>query len=192
RRAHGAARVERLRRILEDDLQPWSQAAQLGPRERGHVGALEDDTAAGGLLEPQQAERGRRLAAAALAYERDGLAARDLEGDAVDGAERGAPPAHAHAEALREALDPEQRLAGAQAAASPLSRSAWWQRDRWSGSSSRRAGCSARQRPSARKQRGLKRQPDGGRSRSGTRPGMSASHSSAPVTRGRAPSSPTV
>jgi hypothetical protein len=61
------------------------QRHQIPALELGNVDAVVEDRAGGRLFEPQDAASGRRLAAAALADQPQGLAALHREIDAVDG-----------------------------------------------------------------------------------------------------------
>src|SRR5712691_5650903 len=106
-RADRLARVERVGRVLEDDLDAAAELAEAPLRGGRQVLALEDDPAGGRLFEAQDAVRGRRLAAAALADERDRLAREDLERHAIDRVERRPPRADADPVELRQPLDPE-------------------------------------------------------------------------------------
>ena len=71
--------------ILEDHLHPPAQRPQLALAEVRDVRAVEDDLAAGGLVQAQERAADGRLAASGLADEPERLAALDLERDAVDG-----------------------------------------------------------------------------------------------------------
>ena len=79
------ARVQRGVRILEDHLHPLAQRPQLAFAEVRDVRAVEDDLAAGRLVQAQEGAADRRLAAPGLADEPERLAALDPERDAVDG-----------------------------------------------------------------------------------------------------------
>ena len=127
-------RVERGHRLLEDHRQVGAaQRAQLRRREPDEVAPAVEDLAAGGdhrILrgqQPEDGERGHRLAAARLADQRDGRVARDVEADALHGletvvtvrVERHAQVAHAD-----QRLRSVRRTAFVrQAAGSPLRRS---------------------------------------------------------------------
>ncbi len=78
------ARVQRAVRILKDDLDPAPQRQQILASHLGDIDAVIDDLAGGRLFKPQDAAAGRRLAAAALADQTQGLAAPDGEVDAID------------------------------------------------------------------------------------------------------------
>ena len=80
----GHARIERAAGILEDELHAPAHGAQLFGAELGDLGVFEPDSAGGRLDQPRQQPAGRRLAAAALADQRERLAALDGEGHAVD------------------------------------------------------------------------------------------------------------
>ena len=79
------ARVERAVRILENDLDAAPQCQKVLALRLGDIDAVKKDRACGRPFEPQDAPAGRRLAAAALADQPQGLAAPDSEIDAVDG-----------------------------------------------------------------------------------------------------------
>ncbi len=111
--ADGEHRVERRSRLLEDER-------DSGAADRLHLAlggvhqaaALEPDVSAGDaarrLYEPQDRQRGHRLAAARFADQADGLAAADREADVVDGvdgAARGLEP-------RRQVLDLQERGGG--------------------------------------------------------------------------------
>src|SRR4029453_18336118 len=165
---------------------------------RPHVAAGEADGACGGLDQAQHHAAGRRLAAARLAHQRQRLARRHVEAEAVDGAYRAhgtlEDDAALHREVLGEARDREQRFAHDAAAAGRESSSgAFQQAARWPGAISRSTGCSALQRASANGQRGLKRQPGGRAKGLGTTPSMAISRSSPSLpSRGIEPRSPNV
>src|SRR5262252_1702710 len=76
--------VQRTVWILEDDLDPASQRQEILAFHLGDVDAVIENFASSRLFEPQDAAAGRRLAAAALADQSQGLAAADREVDAVD------------------------------------------------------------------------------------------------------------
>ena len=82
--AHAVARVERLVGILEDDLRLAPHRPQLALRERGDVAPVDLDRARARHEHAHDRLRGRRLAAARLADERDELARRHRQRDAVD------------------------------------------------------------------------------------------------------------
>ena len=85
--ADGAARVERRRRILEHDLHVAPQLPDARRACRCHLLPSDHDTPLVRVLEAEEAARGRRLTASALADQRDRLAGADLERDVVDGME---------------------------------------------------------------------------------------------------------
>ena len=76
--------VERRVRILEDHLHPAPQRAELALAQVGDVDAVEDDLARGRVVEAQQRAPDRGLAAPGLSDEPEGLAALDVDRDAVD------------------------------------------------------------------------------------------------------------
>ena len=77
-------RVQRGIRVLEDHLHPAPERPQLGLAEVRDVLAVEDDPAAGRLVETQDRPAHGGLPAARLADEAERFAATDLERDAVD------------------------------------------------------------------------------------------------------------
>jgi hypothetical protein len=79
RRANAEARVERLVRILVDDLHPPPERAEPARREGGDVLAVEADDPGIRLEEPEDRLGGRRLPTARLADEREHLAAAEEE-----------------------------------------------------------------------------------------------------------------
>src|SRR5437763_15703022 len=79
------ARVQRAVRVLKDDLDAAPQRHQLSALELGDIDAVIEDLPGGRLFEPQDAAAGRRLAAAALADQPQGLAATDRKIDPVHG-----------------------------------------------------------------------------------------------------------
>ena len=82
--AHRQPRIERLVRVLVDDLHPAAQRPQRALAERRQLVALEGDPAAHGLDQAQHGLGRGRLAAARFADEREQLAVLEREGDAVD------------------------------------------------------------------------------------------------------------
>jgi hypothetical protein len=107
RRADLRARVERRRRVLEDDLHVTPVRAQTAARgQPDHVAPVEADRARGRRNQTHERPRDRRLARTALADQRQTVRARGQpERDAIDGSHR--------AELDDEVLDLEQwRLDG--------------------------------------------------------------------------------
>jgi hypothetical protein len=98
--------IQRGIRILEDDLQLAAQGAQRRAGGCAHVLAAIDDLARVGLDQPQDRPARRRLAAAGLADDAEGLARADLEADAVD-------RAHGHGGGARQAAAGGEVLAQA-------------------------------------------------------------------------------
>ena len=82
--AHRHARVERGERVLEHDLHPRAQVLHLLAAVGLDVLAEEDDAAAGQLADPQQRHAEGGLARARLADDAEGLAAPEVEREAVD------------------------------------------------------------------------------------------------------------
>src|SRR5204863_3864090 len=87
-RADGHPWIERTVRILEDDLHPPPRPAQVVARQRAEVDTVEADRPARRIAQPDHRPPDRALAAARLADQPEGLAAADLEGDAVDRLDR--------------------------------------------------------------------------------------------------------
>ena len=112
-RADGEHRIERGHRLLEDHRDAVAaDAAHLGQRQREQVPAAKEDASAGDGAgrardQPQDRERGHRLAAARLADQSEHLVAVDLERDAVDRLRHLA----LDVEVGVEVLHPQQRLA---------------------------------------------------------------------------------
>ena len=113
--AHAHARVQTRERILEHDLHAPAQRTQGGGGEVVDAAAVEHHLTGRDVEQPQDRAPDRRLAAAALADERERLAARDREGDAVDRVDEGARTQQAAAdpEVFLEIVDLEQRRAHA-------------------------------------------------------------------------------
>jgi hypothetical protein len=95
--ADGCHRIEAGHRLLEDHADPGAaHGAHLGDRQGQEIAALELDAAAGldaaGLgHQPHDGERGHRLAAPGFADQRQRLARRNREADAVDDTNVSAP-----------------------------------------------------------------------------------------------------
>ena len=102
--AHGHARIERGVGVLEDDLHVAAQLAQRLLVEVRDLLALEAHRARRRIHQAQHQPAGRRLAAARFAHQRQGLAAGDLEGHALDGAHHADHPAADQAARDREVL----------------------------------------------------------------------------------------
>jgi hypothetical protein len=77
------ARVERVVRVLKDDLNPAALVAGAIPRPRSEALVVEENRACRRRMEPGYAASDRRLAAARLADERDAFAGGEREGDVV-------------------------------------------------------------------------------------------------------------
>ena len=110
--ADGHPGVERAVGVLEDHLDPAPEGPEGGLVERREVLAFEEDRPARRPLELQDAPPRRRLAAARLADEAEGLAAADREAHPVHRADHpggAAEQAGAHVELLDELPDLEQR-----------------------------------------------------------------------------------
>ena len=93
RRADPEPRVERLVRILVDDLNPAADRTEFPRAERHEVAAVETDRAGDGIDEPQHRLGGRRLAAARLADEGEHLSPPYRQRHALDGVHAAARPA---------------------------------------------------------------------------------------------------
>ena len=87
------ARIERRVRVLEDHLHAPPQRADRRLAGMGDVGAGKDDLAGRRFVQPRDQPRQSRLAATGFAHQSDGFAGKDLQVDAIDGAQ--------HALALR-------------------------------------------------------------------------------------------
>src|SRR5581483_11505311 len=115
--------VQRRERVLEDHLHLTPQrphAAAWDVRDVDDLAMLgaEQDLASRGIERAQDAARGRRLATARLAHERERLALPDLEADVVDRADvadNAAQETPLDREVLLQVPDVEQRLVGARA-----------------------------------------------------------------------------
>ena len=75
--------IERRERVLEDHLHPRPQGPQLALGEPRDVAAVEGDPARRWLVETEDRPSDRRLAAAGLSDEADGLAAANRQCHAV-------------------------------------------------------------------------------------------------------------
>src|SRR5262249_20960983 len=188
--------VHRAVRILEDHRDVARGREPLCPGAQGADRLpLEIDLAVARLVHAREKPGDRALAAPALADQRDDLAAPDLEADVVDRMQRLAREQPAHAEMTGKALGAHERLAHAtpsfDAVSSTAASSCRMQRTS-SPATGRSAGWAARQRSITKGQRGAKRQPAGGRSRSGGAPGIPSKCSLVPWIDGNASSSPRV
>jgi len=96
----GHVRVQRLIGVLENHLDVPAQLLQLGAAGVHDAASLERDLARGRLLQAHQRQHQRRLAAAALADQRQHLAAPQLEAHVVDRVD------------IRVAAAPDAALAG--------------------------------------------------------------------------------
>ncbi len=83
--AYGVARVQGGDRVLEDDLHVAAQFGQLTTVEGPEISALEHDAARCRPLQEEYVPTRRRLAAAALADQAEGLVGLQGEADPVDG-----------------------------------------------------------------------------------------------------------
>src|SRR5262249_10239212 len=132
------------------------------------------------------------LAAAGLADQRQRLAARDREGDILDGAHHADQLSSQHAARHRKMLDEAIDLEDWRLAHAAISTGAFQQATRWEAVMSRSGGGASRQRPSAKGHRGAKRQPFGWLLAPGTVPSMVASRARSTSSRGIEPKSPIV
>ena len=80
----GEARIERVERVLEDELRLAPEIAQPLAVEAGQRHAVEDDRARRRLGELQQQAAERGLAAARFAHDGDGVAGAQVEAHAVE------------------------------------------------------------------------------------------------------------
>src|SRR5262249_44006908 len=78
-------RIQRVVRLLEDDLHVRAPLPQLALRERRDVSAVEQDLPARRLEQPEEAPAEGRLAAAALADQPERLARVEVERDVLAG-----------------------------------------------------------------------------------------------------------
>jgi hypothetical protein len=111
RRAHRHPRIERGIRVLEDDLHPPAHPAERHPVEREEIHSLELGAARGRFLQAEDRASHRGLPAARFADQRQRLARRDVEGDALDRAHRRGRAAEEAAGlvVLHQVAHPEQR-----------------------------------------------------------------------------------
>ena len=110
---HRHPRVEGADGVLEDDLHVAALALELARAEARQVDAFELDHAGGRLEKADQRPAERRLAAAGLPDEPDGLAAEDVEVDAVDGlqlADRALENALPDGKVLLDRARPDERV----------------------------------------------------------------------------------
>src|SRR3954470_14521853 len=125
-RADGLARVQGRVRVLENHLHVAPQRLQGVARHVSDVPAAVVDLAARRLEQAREQARGRRLAAARLADDAEGLAAEHVEAHAVDGLHRPHLPAEHDARGQREVLDEvadlDEAVAGDRAHGWPPSR----------------------------------------------------------------------
>jgi hypothetical protein len=83
--AHSLDRVQRVERVLEDDLHLRAVVEDVpAPLHPGDVASLEEDGAVGRRVQPSEQPRDGALPASALADERGDRAGMELEGDVVD------------------------------------------------------------------------------------------------------------
>ena len=109
--ADGHARVERGVRVLEDVLHVAAHRLEFLLLHLGHVVTTEEDGSRGWGREAHDAAAGRRLAAAGLADEAEGLAGIDVKAHVLDGLDLlllAAEDARVDGELLGEMLDVKQ------------------------------------------------------------------------------------
>src|SRR2546423_3312612 len=143
---------------------------------------------------PQHCLCGRRLAAARFAHEGEELAARDRQGDALDGVHAsfrlpGEAPDESAADRVADdqALNLEQRFVAVDAHGAATARTSLrWQAAAWPSPIAFSSGRIVGQGSKARSQRGWKGQPRSSRSRRGGAPGMEAAAPLPPGSRGGA------
>ena len=112
RLAHAAARVQACVGVLEDDLRLAPERTQFALTHAGDVDAVDDDRAAGGVEQADDEIGERGLAAAALADDRQRLAAVDAQADLLDGVQQRFA---GRGELFGQTLHDEQRLHGRRA-----------------------------------------------------------------------------
>ena len=109
---HPHAGIERAEGILKHHLHASPQRAQPALVDSRDVLAVEDDPPCRRLQHPQDRQRRRRLAAAALPHQAEGLAPPEFERHAVDRLDGPDAPPHQHPLGNREmdlqVLDPQQ------------------------------------------------------------------------------------
>ena len=112
-RADAHARIERGVRVLKDDLDVAAQDAKLAGIQRSDILAFETYLARGRFDQAKHAASGGRFTAAGFAYQPEGLAAPDIEIDAVDRVDAAGVTAEQAAlerKFLGQVPDPEQRF----------------------------------------------------------------------------------
>ena len=129
-RARGHARVQRAERVLEDELHPAAQPAQLLRAGRPRTSMPSKVTVPGRRLDqPQDRARERRLAAAGLADDAERLAAADARSETPSTARSGGRRRRRAGELLRQLVDDEQcarlMLAGPPCARDAAPRREW-------------------------------------------------------------------
>ena len=105
---HGMAAVESLAGALEHDLQGTDVLRPTARETWREQAAIESDRAGARLDEPEECARERRLAAAGLAHEAEGLPRSDRRRDVVESVNLTA----VLAEHLADSVESEERLAG--------------------------------------------------------------------------------
>src|SRR5258708_5307656 len=102
----GLHRVERVEGVLEDQLDLRAITQNVAPApDACDVAALEEDRAAGRVVQARQQPRDGALPTSALTDERRDRAWAELERDVVDGVHTRTRERGADSEVLREALD---------------------------------------------------------------------------------------
>ena len=177
-RPHLEARVERLVRILVDDLHPPAERPEPARREPGDLLAAEPDRPRARMDHAHERLRRRRLPAARLAHQGEHLARPQREGHTVDrvhelpwaACERaGEPPRNGVVD--DEVFDLEERAVRAHEA-SRAAASFRWQAASWPGATTILRGTTFGHGAKTRSQRGANGQPTGSRSRRGGTPGI--------------------
>src|SRR5450631_982709 len=176
------ARIERGKRVLEDDLHRTPMRTQFGFSEIGDVAAVDPDAAPGWLNEAQDAPRDRRFAATGFADKPERFSDANRKTDAVHrmhGADFAAKDAAAHRVLFDEVRHLEQ---SAHIGHGDLAVSAARQHAaKWFSSHACSGGYSSRQRAITSPHLGAKAQPFGRLVNEGTMPGISTSGASALV-----------
>src|SRR5207244_7700795 len=178
-------RVQRAVWVLEDHLEATAQRDQLAAVELGDVDAVIEDLAGGRLFEPQDAAPHRRLAAAALADQPQGLAAADRQIDAVDRldvadmAARDHPLGHREVHPQPAQFQERPGIGGRHGHAAPAVTASSWlrkQAESWPGApAGAKGGGDSAQTAIAKRQRGRNEQPRSSRVRSGGWPSIGSS-----------------
>ena len=81
---HAVTRIERGKRILENDLQVAAEAAHFTRAGGEQVAAFEADAAGGGFNQAQDQAAQRAFARSGFAHQAEGLAGLNVERDVID------------------------------------------------------------------------------------------------------------